>query len=81
MTLTQFLAALSGNKGTQVTLIDAEQTELLTFNIEGYEAVESDILALEVDNVVITKTPNTIQMKVYLKAVETTNPSVPGTGD
>ncbi len=75
MTLRQFFAALAGNKGMSVTLINAEKAELLTFNIEGYEAVESDILALEVDTVTITRTPNAIQMKVYIKAVETTDPS------
>ena len=57
MTLRQFLAALASNTGTAVTLKTGE-TEILTFNVEGYEAVESDILAYTVSAATLVKGPN-----------------------
>lgn len=59
MSLRDFLAALAGNIGTPITLKDSTDKELLTFNVEGYEAVESDILDYIVSSATLTKGPNT----------------------
>ena len=66
MTLRQFLAVLSSNKGVSITLMDSEDVELLTFNVEGYQTVESDVLDREVKKAVLSKTPNNIILKVTL---------------
>lgn len=69
MTLRQFLAVMSMNKGTQVTLQDLEENQLLTFNIEGYETVEGDVLARVVKKALVTtKAPGSsvIAIKVIL---------------
>ena len=52
MTLSDLLVALSGNTDQFITLADGE-TELITFNAAGYEAVENDITARTVDKIVI----------------------------
>lgn len=78
MTLRQFLSVLSGNKGTSVTLLNLEETELLTFNIEGYANVESDILDRNVKKVTVNKTSNAVALKVMLfDATEATDPTDP----
>ena len=68
MTLRQFLAVLSSNKGVTVTLLDSEDIELLTFNVEGYQAVEGDVLERTVKKAVLGKAgmPNSIAIKVTL---------------
>jgi len=66
MTLRQYLSAMAGNKGTQITLLTLNETELLTFNVEGYEAVESDILDRGVKKVDLIKTPTTVGLKITL---------------
>ena len=70
MTLRQFLSVLADNAGIPVTLKEGE-TELLTFNIEGYEAVESDILARTVSKVSLLKTGPSVKFVVILEAVTT----------
>lgn len=44
MTLRAFLAALK-TSGVKITLVDVEGNELIKFFSDGYESVESDILA------------------------------------
>ena len=60
MTLSDLLVALSGNTDQYIKLVDGE-TELITFNAGGYEAVESDITARTVDKIVIVD-PRTIKI-------------------
>ena len=66
MTLRQFLSVLSSNAGTQVKLLTLDETELLTFNIEGYTSVESDILDRVVKKTSIIKNTTGVTLKVIL---------------
>jgi hypothetical protein len=79
MTLRQFLSVLASNKGTQVTLVDLEDTELLTFNIEGYETVEGDVLARGVKKATLSRTPQNVSLKIVLFAAVTPEPDDGGT--
>lgn len=53
MQLTDLLVALSGNKGLFITLTDKTGVEMITFNAGGYESVESDLGAREVEKVTL----------------------------
>lgn len=52
MTLQNVLSALSYNKDAKITLYD-NGAALITFNIEGYQSIESDLMAREVDRIII----------------------------
>ena len=80
MTLRQFLSVLSTNKGTQVTLLNIEDVELLTFNVEGYESLESDILDRGVKKVFMSKTPTAVSLKITLLDAVTTPETPDNTG-
>ena len=43
MTLANVLTALHGNANINITLVDAQGVELITFGAPGYEAIESDL--------------------------------------
>lgn len=43
MTLIETLAALSNNTNVNITLVDDQDNQLITFNAVGYQSVESDL--------------------------------------
>ena len=43
MKLLDLLKALSFNMNVSITLVDADESELITFNAVGYKAVESEL--------------------------------------
>ena len=45
MTLLQVLTALANNTGTNITLIDSENNQIITFNAAGYAAVDATYTA------------------------------------
>ena len=53
MTLSDLLVALSGNANLFVTLTDKTGVALITFNAGGYENVEGDLGAREVERITI----------------------------
>ena len=54
MVLIDVLKALANNDKLFVTLTDIEGTEKITFNVVGYEAIESDLGAYFVKDITIT---------------------------
>lgn len=66
MTLRQLLTVFDDNKGTSVTLMNLEGVDILTFIVEGFMAVESDILDRGVKKVTIIKTPTAASLKITL---------------
>ena len=63
MTLREFLETLEENKGFSITLANAEGDVLITFQAEGWQSVESDILDKEVKKVLISNSKMTIRLK------------------
>lgn len=53
MTLSDLLVALSDNPSLFITLTDTEGVAMITFNAGGYENVESDLGAREVEKITI----------------------------
>ena len=53
MTLLQVLTALANNTTTNITLVDAENNQIITFNASGYEAVDATYTAKVVKAITI----------------------------
>lgn len=54
MKLSDLLKALAFNTALNVTLVDSEEAELITFNAVGYKAVESELGKKKVKKVKVT---------------------------
>lgn len=63
MKLSDLLVALSNNKKLYVTLLDDNDTELITFNAEGYAAVEGDLGDRIVKRIRLTS-PSTMSISI-----------------
>ena len=63
MTLSALLAALSSNTNVNITLMESNDTQLITFMAGGYASIESDLGARTVDTIKVnTSTSITISL-------------------
>ena len=53
MTLQNLLPTLSKNASLNITLIDSDDTNLITFNAAGYTSVESDLFSRTVNRITV----------------------------
>lgn len=53
MKLSDVLAALANNANLNISLIDSNDKNLVTFNCDGWESIENDITAREVKKILI----------------------------
>lgn len=53
MTLLQVLTAMANNTTTNITLIDTENKQIITFNAAGYEGIDATITAKIVNSITI----------------------------
>lgn len=53
MTLENLLPTLSKNESLNITLVDSDDTNLITFNAAGYGSVESDLFARTVSKITV----------------------------
>lgn len=82
MKLSDLLKALSYNTNVNVTLLDAEDVELITFNAVGYKAVESELGKKKVKKIKITSaTAVTISLDEDEVTEEVTPDTEPTTPD
>lgn len=65
MNLQNLLPTLSKNAGLNITLVDSDDTNLITFNAEGYESIESDLFTRTVSKITVDSNKS---MKVKLNA-------------
>ena len=74
MKLSDLLKALAYNTTLNITLVDSEEVELITFNAVGYKAVESELGKKKVKKVKVTSaTTLTIVLDEEEVSEESTN--------
>lgn len=54
MKLSDVLKALAANNGMTISIVNADDENLISFNAAGYESVESDLQEHEVKKIQIT---------------------------
>lgn len=64
MTLLQILAALSGNTDHNISIVNSDDTALITFNAAGYESIENDLTARTVKRVRVDSNHNLIKVVI-----------------
>jgi hypothetical protein len=78
MKLSDLLKALSYNTNVNVTLLDPEDVELITFNAVGYKAVESELGKKKVKKI---KIDSATAVTIALDEEEVTEETEPTTPD
>lgn len=53
MTLQNLLPTLSKNSSLNITLVDSDDSNLITFNAAGYTSVESDLFSRTVNKITV----------------------------
>lgn len=72
MTLLETLAALANNTNANITLMDDQDNQLITFNAAGYSSVESDLGTRKVNSIKVASGTSVI---ISLSATNAGDPS------